>query len=186
MFLGRRVEIFHDQGGEPLRLGLEFSSRCVSPWRARKSIFTGLPRGQRKRLRASNFAGLVWISLVVAGKQGQQQQHNSKNVLAVASGGWCEASGGRKGGGFGYLVEDRLPVQVGLIFDNAGWSSCRGDNTGPAGTFRPTSLGKRLLLSLPSHPFFHPPPSATALSFLSFLAGISNLEASLFPKVAFR
>lgn len=50
----------------------------------------------------------------------------------------------RSEGRFGYLVEDRLPVQVGLIFDTAGWSSCRGDNTGPAGTFRPTSLGKRL------------------------------------------
>lgn len=63
---------------------------------------------------------------------------------------WIEEEGDtrrdlcRSEGRFGYLVEDRLPVQVGLIFDTAGWSSCRGDNTGPAGTFRPTSLGKRL------------------------------------------
>lgn len=59
-------------------------------------------------------------------------------------------------GRFGYLVEDRLLVQVGLIFDTAGWSSCRGDNTGPAGTFRPTSLGKRL------PPNSQPPPSSSA------------------------
>ena len=66
-------------------------------------------------------------------------------------------------GRFGYLVEDRLPVQVGLIFDTAGWSSCRGDNTGPAGTFRPTSLGKRL------PPNSQPPscPPAASFSFSS-------------------
>lgn len=64
-------------------------------------------------------------------------------------------------GRFGYLVEDRLPVQVGLIFDTAGWSSCRGDNTGPAGTFRPTSLGKRL-------PPNSQPPLLSLLSAASF------------------
>lgn len=130
--------------------------RRVPAFVARRGSSLSITANRRDRDAAVNLLGV--------GFDGRQRWRVSGGPRTRVS--WGIGSEGR----FGYLVEDRLPVQVGLIFDTAGWSSCRGDNTGPAGTFRPTSLGKRL----PPNSLRPPPPCRAPLRASSSIVHIPS------------
>lgn len=110
-------------------------------------------------------------------------------VGRLGQAGWSRCAG-RQREGLDILSRIGCRVQVGLIFDTAGWSSCRGDNTGPAGTFRPTIPRKTTAAKLaqcPSALSYLPPchPNDSLICVLPFptvrsISYESDLSVSFF------